>query len=587
MIMKRLAATYSFFKTLILAAIRYRAKFFIVMGVLLMLVSCEQRLSPPEKVIRVQIDSLNVEFGKDLTYDSLKLTEIFRLIEVSDSVNYPEGVITLAVTASRIFMSNFKNAEALEMLSLAQQNLEITEDPGLEALVNFYFGKLNFRINNSDIALEYFLKAADLFLKSGDSVFYSKALTDIGNLHLDKGPLDRAKDYFEQAIEIDKKIYHLENLIVNYHQLSVYHHRKGDMDSAKNYLDRVFQLSKESKNQLLFAYYLANKASIIINNDNLDEGEKISFDALHLLDSASPGISPGQTRSIIYANLGILYEKRQNYDESIKYFNLALIDSLYNIVPELRIEFVYRLYKIYRQLGDHQLAYQTLDRYIKLRNMNDRAIADQNLLAMELKYNYKQLKKEHEHKQQRMKLILIISGLIVGFGVFVLILLNQKQRIKIRNNLLTKKIQDIKLERLNRELTTQALNMVRINERKIELIKLLKEKVPHFKRENQLAVLGIIDEFEKDKNESAWKEFELRFTEVYSEFYEKLSKINPNLTLNEKRLCAFLLLDMNTKEISSITGQSVRAIEQARVRLRKQLNLTNSNISITTFLGTL
>jgi tetratricopeptide (TPR) repeat protein len=550
------------------------------------MISCESHRNPEMVKMETYIDSINTKFGKDLTYDSLKLAEISRLIGVSDSINYPKGVITLAVTASRIFMSNFKNAEALEMLNLAQQNLEKTDDTGLEALVNFYFGKLNFRINNSDIAMEYFLKAADLFLKAGDSAFYSKALTDIGNLHLEKGTLNRARDYFKEAIEIDQQTGNLENLIVNYHQMSVYYHRKNDMDSAKIYLDRVFQLSKESKNQLLFAYYLANRASININNDNLDEGEKLSFDALHLLDSASPGISPGQTRSTIYANLGILYEKRQNYDESIKYFSLALEDSLYNIVPELRIEFIYRLYKIYRQLGDHQLAYQTLDRYVKLRNMNDRAIADQNLLAMELKYNYKQLKKEHEHKQQRMRLILIISGLILGFGIFVLILLNQKQRIKIRNNLLTKKIQDIKLERLNRELTTQALNMVRINERKIELIKLLKEKVPHFKRENQLAVLGIIDEFEKDKNESAWKEFELRFTEVYSEFYEKLSKINPNLTLNEKRLCAFLLLDMNTKEISSITGQSVRAIEQARVRLRKQLNLTNSNISITTFLST-
>jgi DNA-binding CsgD family transcriptional regulator len=63
--------------------------------------------------------------------------------------------------------------------------------------------------------------------------------------------------------------------------------------------------------------------------------------------------------------------------------------------------------------------------------------------------------------------------------------------------------------------------------------------------------------------------------------------INPNLTLNEKRLCAFLRLDMTSKEISAITGQSVRAIEQARIRLRKQLGLTNQQVSLSAFLSSL
>lgn len=560
---------------------------FYFIGITLFFASCVNHKHLDHTGLKTEIDSLNIEFSKDLTYDSLKLLEINRLIGVSDSINYPKGVIELAVTASRIYMSNFKNAEALAFLNLSQQTLKKVDDPCLEALVNFYFGKFNFRINNSDIALNHYLKAADQSLAAGDSSLYSKSLMNIGNLYIEKGALDKGRDYLRKAIEVDLQTANPENLSVNYHQMSVYHLRKGEMDSAKIYLDHELQLNKESKNTLLYAYNLGNLASFNINNGDLEEGELNSLEALRLLDSINPNLSSRSTKSIIYANLGILNQRRENYAESIRYFNQALEDSLYNFLPEFRIELYHRLYQLHRQIQNHELSHQYLDKYLKLRDLNDHVIAKQNLMTMELKYNYQQLQKEHEHKQQRMRLILIISGLIVGFGIFSLILLNQKQRVKIRNNLLTKKIQDIKLERLNRELTSQALNMVRINERKIELIKLLKEKVPHFKRENQIAILSIIDEFEKDKNELAWKEFELRFTEVHNEFYEKLTKINPNLTLNEKRLCAFLFLDMNTKEISSITGQSVRAIEQARVRLRKQLNLTNSNISITTFLSTL
>jgi DNA-binding CsgD family transcriptional regulator len=62
-------------------------------------------------------------------------------------------------------------------------------------------------------------------------------------------------------------------------------------------------------------------------------------------------------------------------------------------------------------------------------------------------------------------------------------------------------------------------------------------------------------------------------------------QINPELSLNERRLCAFLRLNMTTKEIASITGQSPRSIEVARTRLRKKLNLTNSDTSLTDFLS--
>jgi DNA-binding CsgD family transcriptional regulator len=58
----------------------------------------------------------------------------------------------------------------------------------------------------------------------------------------------------------------------------------------------------------------------------------------------------------------------------------------------------------------------------------------------------------------------------------------------------------------------------------------------------------------------------------------------PTLTLNERRLCAFLKLQMTTKEIASLTGQSIRAVELARTRLRKKLQLTNSEINLYDFI---
>ena len=74
--------------------------------------------------------------------------------------------------------------------------------------------------------------------------------------------------------------------------------------------------------------------------------------------------------------------------------------------------------------------------------------------------------------------------------------------------------------------------------------------------------------------------------EVHEDFYDALNKKFPDLTPNEKRLCAFLRLNMTTKEISAITHQSVQSINMARFRLRKKMNMEHDD-NLISFLGQL
>ncbi|MDL2296547.1 tetratricopeptide repeat protein [Bacteroidales bacterium OttesenSCG-928-C03] len=61
-----------------------------------------------------------------------------------------------------------------------------------------------------------------------------------------------------------------------------------------------------------------------------------------------------------------------------------------------------------------------------------------------------------------------------------------------------------------------------------------------------------------------------------NEFYKKLLDQFPSLTKNEMRLCAFLRMNLSSKEISVLTKQSQNSIVVARSRLRKKLNLDES-----------
>ncbi len=111
----------------------------------------------------------------------------------------------------------------------------------------------------------------------------------------------------------------------------------------------------------------------------------------------------------------------------------------------------------------------------------------------------------------------------------------------------------------------------------------LLETLPNLKIENRKVLQDVILNLQSSTNNDVWQDFELRFNEVHSEFYEKRSRQFKELTPNEIRLCAFLKLNMTTKEISAITQQSARSIEVARVRLRKKLLITNTSINLVTF----
>ena len=90
---------------------------------------------------------------------------------------------------------------------------------------------------------------------------------------------------------------------------------------------------------------------------------------------------------------------------------------------------------------------------------------------------------------------------------------------------------------------------------------------------NQPLIDSVVNTLERCVKEEPWKDFEARFEKVHVQFFKNLSKSYPDLTVNEKRLCAYLRLNMTTKEIAAMIHATPRAVEQARYRLRKHLGL--------------
>jgi len=89
--------------------------------------------------------------------------------------------------------------------------------------------------------------------------------------------------------------------------------------------------------------------------------------------------------------------------------------------------------------------------------------------------------------------------------------------------------------------------------------------------------------FQSDQD---WEHFEKLFYQAHENFFQRLKNQYPDLTPSDLRLCAYLRLNLSTKEIAPLLNISIRGVEERRYRLRKRMQLPldqNLNEYILTF----
>ena len=76
--------------------------------------------------------------------------------------------------------------------------------------------------------------------------------------------------------------------------------------------------------------------------------------------------------------------------------------------------------------------------------------------------------------------------------------------------------------------------------------------------------------------EDAWTVFQENFDLIHENFFRKLKERYPSLTPTDLKLCTLLRLNYSSKEIAGMMHISIRGVEAARYRLRKKLNLSET-----------
>ena len=164
---------------------------------------------------------------------------------------------------------------------------------------------------------------------------------------------------------------------------------------------------------------------------------------------------------------------------------------------------------------------------------------------------------------------------------------NSKNIAEVKVINLTKEIQEREIKRLkaeldfkNKELAAKALFLVQKDEVIIKTIAKLHKITKFEPNEISNKISELIQELHFNQKDNRWTEFEAHFQKVHEEFYVRLKTHHPDLTPNERKLCAFIRLNLSTKDISALTQQSFKSIEVARSRLRQKMDLLkNENLN--------
>ncbi|APZ46221.1 LuxR family transcriptional regulator [Polaribacter reichenbachii] len=143
---------------------------------------------------------------------------------------------------------------------------------------------------------------------------------------------------------------------------------------------------------------------------------------------------------------------------------------------------------------------------------------------------------------------------------------SSKAIIKLNNDKLRNDI-----ESKNRELATSTMNIIKKN----EFLNTIKNELVSGGDRSITKVVNIINK--NLNNTDDWKMFQEAFNNADKKFLKKVKQKHPSLTPNDLRLCAYLRLNLSSKEIAPLLNISPRSVEVKRYRLRKKMELPHDS----------
>lgn len=147
---------------------------------------------------------------------------------------------------------------------------------------------------------------------------------------------------------------------------------------------------------------------------------------------------------------------------------------------------------------------------------------------------------------------------------------NERELIRLRNEKLNTEI-----AHKSKELANSTMSVIKKNEFLTDLKQIIIDQKEQLgSRYPDKYFFHVISKIEKNiGEENDWQVFSVNFEQAHEDFLKKIKDDFPALTAKDLRLCAYLRMNLSSKEIAPLLGITARAVENHRSRLRKKMGL--------------
>ncbi|PIB35290.1 hypothetical protein BFP72_07705 [Reichenbachiella sp. 5M10] len=513
--------------------------------------------------------------------DSLKN----RLATTLDSEQRVEVLVSLA---NRYQTKSLDSALFYAKTALALANQENCRDSVFVQIHNV-LGRTYVSMGVFDEATSHYLEGLKLAENNQQTVLYIKLLINMGVMDLRQGNYAKAEEKYLRVIELIKKYSEVHSfpkkslyLASVYNNIALIYEHRHDTAMIMNYYDTALMYSTAIDDHRNISLILNNIGNIQLHQRNFEEAHEHIVTAIEIRKKSDNRLGLAQC----YHTMGFYFLEQSQWDSSLYYFerSITLLDELGSLTDMVTSQKGLAL--AYEKMGKYKEALFVQKHYKQLYDslFNIQRVSEIADIEAWYEFENRQAVYELEEKKRSFRFYLILSIIFcttLVAGVWIIF------HLKLQKRALESKHQNLNLtlEHKNKEMTTKALYQFQKNELIEGVVLQLRELIDKVDADQKAKVQGVIKNLGESAKDDTWAEFELHFNQTHQNFYKALEHDYPELTPNERRLCAFLKLQMTSKEISSLTGQSVRSIDVARTRLRKKFNLTNTEINLVDFLS--
>lgn len=516
---------------------------------------------------------------------------------LSKQFNYKKGIAQAYLDKGLYLYYTSAFEEGIDQLN---QSLEIAKKERfleIEANSNNFLGLIFHDLEEFEIALSYQMSFKAIAAKLKNEQWLGESSGNIANIYYHLKNYQKALEYHQEAghyfASLPSSVTQRNNGWEMLHYAKIYA-ALGDQEQADHYFNASLKkwLENDMKRGLAYTYsamgnYYADKS--------LEESIYYYKKGLAIATSLN---NIGQVASIKLALSKVLFQQG-NREEALRY-NVAVIDlcKTSSFLSKRGVEASRLLIERLYEMGMPADAVKFKADLETFKANNDER--KNRVLEIRSQYETNLLRKKEENtaltKTNTISRLVIIAVLSI---LFIISFWGYRQYRQVRKE--QKKTKDLEaalaqIKSALMDIEEQKVALKRVNEKIKE-----KNQTLSFDLTEKLLVLAHKDEtlrsiansikstdisYEKKQaliktlqihqQENVWDSVDIQFANIHQTLYQQLSVYEPTLTSNELRLCAFVKMQLSDKEIARILYKSTGSIKVAKSRLRKKLNLPDT-----------